>query len=84
MQSDSQTDRVRNLVRTALIRHGASNEAQVVESFLIRDGHFCGRRFEADGLVAVWFAEESQVKFYDREGHIVGAANVDPRQRDAA
>ncbi len=38
---------------------------------LIRDGFFCGRRFVSDGLEAVWFIEENEVKFYDRDGKVV-------------
>lgn len=35
-----------------------------VESILIRDEHYCGRRFSTSTHRAVWFIEEDQVKIY--------------------
>lgn len=41
------------------------------ETILIHDGYYCGRCFECDGLKAIWFVEEDQVKIYDRNGSVV-------------
>ena len=41
-----------------------------VESILIRDGYYCGRRFRLGELEAIWFVDEDQLKVYD-EGSLV-------------
>ncbi|MCG8652422.1 MAG: hypothetical protein MI861_21455 [Pirellulales bacterium] len=41
------------------------------ESILIRDGFYCGRRFDLGAYRAVWFLEEDQLKIYARGGDLV-------------
>jgi hypothetical protein len=31
---------------------------------------YCGRRFQADGLQAIWFIEEDQLKIYAKDGSV--------------
>jgi hypothetical protein len=42
------------------------------EAMLIRDGHFCGRRFRFPLYHAIWFLEEDEVKILTTEGAVVG------------
>ncbi len=44
----------------------------VDETLLIRDGQYCGHRYRATDLTAVWFLEENEIKFYDQAGHVIG------------
>ncbi|MBM4005021.1 MAG: hypothetical protein FJ295_17325 [Planctomycetes bacterium] len=64
-----QVDRVREWVRTHFASMGAG-ELEIDETILIRNGHYCGRRFQAGGLRAIWFLEEDQIKFYGRDGRV--------------
>ena len=64
-------DQIRSLIRQTFTEFGGLQERMPREAMLIRDGFFCGRRFEADGLQAVWFTEENEIKFFDRTGAIV-------------
>ena len=41
------------------------------ESLLIRDGAYCGRRFEAPGGHALWFFEEDQIKVFGADGRVL-------------
>lgn len=41
------------------------------ESILIRDGFYCGRRFQAAQHHAIWFMEEDQLKIHDTDGSVV-------------
>lgn len=41
------------------------------EIILIRNGHYCGRRFTVAGGSAVWFLEENQIKVYDAQGTLL-------------
>ena len=63
--------RVRSVIRETFTEFGASPDEGWSESMLIRDGFFCGRRFKCAGLQAVWFMEEQEVKFFDRDGGVV-------------
>jgi hypothetical protein len=41
------------------------------ETLLIRNGQYCGHRYQNDRLTAVWFLEENQLKVYDEAGHVL-------------
>ena len=40
---------------------GVERSVAVRETILIREGNYCGRRFEAGGAEAVWLAEEDRL-----------------------
>lgn len=62
---------VRSLIHAKFQGFGGPAEVTPDEALLIRNGYYCGRRFHCDGLQAVWFVEESEIKFYDRDGAIL-------------
>ena len=62
------TEAVRRRVAATFNHLGVAQDAELRESILIRDGSYCGRRFEADDAHAVWFLEEDQLKFYRADG----------------
>jgi hypothetical protein len=64
------TDEVRRQVMQTFGTLGVANPAEMRESILIRDGNYCGRRFEADSAAAVWFVEENELKFYRPDGSV--------------
>ena len=47
------------------------------ESILIRNEFYCGRRFHTATHHAVWFIEERQIKFFDKDGHLVKTVEVE-------
>lgn len=47
------------------------------ESILIRDEHYCGRRFSTSTHRAVWFIEEDQVKIYTTDQQLCCVLNAD-------
>ena len=63
------TASVRLTVHSLLTSMG-SDEGEMEETVLIRDGHYCGRRFEMDGNSAVWFIEENQIKCFSQDGSL--------------
>jgi len=73
-------EQIRSLIREALHRHGAAPDGSVHEAMLIRNGFFCGRRFETDGFQAIWFVEENEIKIYGRDGAIAKVLALDPTQ----
>ena len=68
MHDASMTERVRRFVSQALAQLGQADAGEMRESILIRDGYYCGRRFETDAGAAIWFVEENQVKVYRADG----------------
>lgn len=65
------TDSIRSLVSQTLSQLGMTEESEPRETILIRDGNYCGRRFETDHGYAVWFVEEGEIKFYDSDGAVI-------------
>lgn len=78
------TEQVRERVRQLLNEMGASDEPPLGETVLIRDGHYCGRRFEMSGMSAVWFIEENQIKFFDADGALHTVVDAVDDQRHVA
>ena len=61
-----------------------SQEEEMEETVLIRDGHYCGRRFEMDGNSAVWFIEENQIKCFSKDGSLHTVVDAVAADRRAA
>jgi hypothetical protein len=64
-------DEIRRQVTDTFSQMKVPEPDQFRESILIRNGSYCGRRFEADEAYAIWFLEEDEVKFY-RTHHSAG------------
>jgi hypothetical protein len=69
MQHSQLTESVRQLVGQAFAELG-SQSPDWRETILIRDGSYCGRRFEGDAGAAIWFVEEDQIKIYRQDGAV--------------
>ncbi len=67
---------VRDLVRR-ILADITSKIPDLSETFLIRDGHYCGYRFWDATMTAVWFAEEAEIKFYDEGGKTIRVVDLD-------
>lgn len=77
MHDASMTERVRRFVSQALAQLGQADAGEMRESILIRDGYYCGRRFETDAGAAIWFVEENQVKVYRADGSMTQVLDAD-------
>ena len=62
---------VRRLVRRGLAELGADPHQELSERILLREDHYCGRRFCCGALQAVWFIEEDEIKFYGPSGAVM-------------
>jgi len=71
-------DSLRRAVQ-AMVSHRGNVEgsSRILETTLIRNGAFCGRRFSLAGFSLVWFQEERQVKFYSPLGTLEQSCSVD-------
>jgi hypothetical protein len=50
----------------------------IEESIMIRQGVYCGRRFQAATGYAIWFVEENQIKVFEDGGRLVDVLQVAP------
>ena len=71
MDGARQLDRVRSVIQDVFTELGGDVSERPSEAVLIRNGFFCGHRFTSGGLQAVWFVEEREVKFFDRDGSMI-------------
>lgn len=62
------TSAIRQQVIQGFVEFGAAQSDELRETILVRDGNYCGRRFESDAGTAIWFFEEGQVKVYRADG----------------
>ena len=76
MGHHEKVEQIRSFVRETLIRLGAEQVDTVSESMLIREGFFCGWRFAAGGMEAVWFVEEAEIKFLDGHGAVLQVVDL--------
>ena len=88
MPETSPNERVRRLVIQTFEELGASTTQPPHETILVRDGFYCGHRFEQDRLQAIWFVEEGQVKFSGPDGSLLRVVeptnSAEDGQRQAA
>ncbi|MFO1065767.1 MAG: hypothetical protein U0892_18045 [Pirellulales bacterium] len=64
-------EKVRSAITAQLVQFGAADTENLRETILIRQGLYCGRKFECDGFHVVWFVEENQIKFYGAGGALL-------------
>jgi hypothetical protein len=75
------TQSVRQIVVQTLTDLGLSGSDDLEETILVRDGVYCGRRFDAHDGHAIWFVEEEQLKFFRADGSV--ARVIEPIMRQA-
>lgn len=69
--------KIRSAIATELQALGAGDVSDLRETILIRDGLFCGRKFQSSGFSVVWFMEENEIKFFGPTGHLLLATTPD-------
>lgn len=72
------TETVRALVRSTFAELGLDTTQPWRETVLIREGVYCGRRFDLPGGHAIWFVEEQQIKFYRGDGRLACKRHIEP------
>ena len=76
MQHTRQLAAVRDVVLETFAEYTSDN-SELYETVLIRDGFYCGRCFACGEVRAVWFAEDNLVKFYGENGQFLVSQHVD-------
>jgi hypothetical protein len=81
MQHAEALEAVRNAVRSTFVQLGVTDGFQLNEHILLRCDVYCGRRFLAEGLQAIWFVEEDQVKIHAKDGTVAQVLTVEDAVR---
>ena len=76
MQREAVMDRVRAGIQRVLTELGKRESEPLRETILIRDGHYCGRKFVGQAVTVVWFHEEGEVKFYDADRRLLASCSL--------
>jgi len=69
------------MVRTAMMELTQEPAEHLQETILIRDGFYCGRRFQSEHMQAIWFIEEGEIKYYAVDGGVVRVSHVSEESR---
>ncbi len=83
MEHFQQVETVRRFVIQRFAAYGADCNQGCTETILVRDSHYCGRRFSCSGWRAVWFVEEQVIKFFDTAGGFRETLQVAPTSEAA-
>jgi hypothetical protein len=77
MGSASITEQVRHLVNDVfLTEFGVPKGQKIRETMLIRNGNYCGHKFQLGPFQAVWFIEEDELKFSGEKRQTVRTMTV--------
>ncbi|MEO8268663.1 MAG: hypothetical protein ABI557_03020 [Aureliella sp.] len=76
MNATTPVEKIRLVVAQQLSQFGATGTDSVGESILIRNGLFCGRKFQCSGYHVVWFIEEDEIKFFSPCGDLLKSTSA--------
>lgn len=76
MSSYTPVEKIRLVIAEQLDYLGCQAASSMAESILIRNGLFCGRKFQSAGYEVVWFIEEDELKFFSPAGELLRATSA--------
>lgn len=71
MSRATPVEKIRAAIASQLCSFGAPAIESMHETMLIRNGLFCGRKFQCHGHEVVWFMEEDEIKFFSPCGDLL-------------
>ncbi|MHB1036285.1 MAG: hypothetical protein ACYC35_17625 [Pirellulales bacterium] len=77
MSSIPDTQTVRQLVLATLAQLGLSQAMPYGEIILLRDRQYAGRRFDFEGVQAVWSIPKGTVEFFAEDGRLLQTVQVE-------
>lgn len=67
---------MRAAIACQLEQLGVQDSGKLHETLLIRNGLFCGRKFQCEGHLVVWFIEEDEIKYFGPCGDLLKATSA--------
>jgi hypothetical protein len=75
--SATQAELVRKSFRDFVFRNGGDESSSLMlETTLIRDGAYCGRKFSLSGYSIIWFIDEQQIKLFGQSGSLLQSMSL--------
>lgn len=75
--SATQAELVRKSFRDFVLRNGGVElSSLMLETTLIRDGAYCGRKFTLSGYSIIWFIDEQQIKLFGQNGSLLQSMSL--------
>lgn len=71
MSTVTPVEKIRLAIADQLTSLGAQDSTNTREAILIRNGLFCGRKFQCEGYEVVWFIEEDEIKYFSPCGNLL-------------
>lgn len=69
-------ERVRHAICGQLTKLCSQPVTSLHETILIRNGLYCGRKFQVSGYEVIWFVEEDEIKVFGPCGNLLGTNSV--------
>ncbi|MEK6235304.1 MAG: hypothetical protein N2C14_11405 [Planctomycetales bacterium] len=78
-------EETRSLASQTFIELGADPErvADVKDTILIQDGHYRGRSFRVEGMLAMWMIEVDLLQFYAADGELLKTISLKRRASES-
>jgi hypothetical protein len=76
MTLSTPSERMRRAIEGELYAMGVPAPVEFNETLLIRNGMFCGRKYQANGHLIVWFIEEDQLKIFGPSGDLLNSTSA--------
>jgi hypothetical protein len=70
-------ERLRQQFRSLIASQDSASDEPILETILIADGMYFGRKFRAAGFVLTLFAQEEQVKISDPTLHVIYSSSLE-------
>ncbi len=84
MSSIPDTQTVRQLVLATLAQLGLSQAMPYGEIVLLRDRQYAGRRFNYEGVQAVWSIAKGTIEFVGEDGQLLQTVQVEGKAGSSA
>ncbi len=65
---------MRTAIAEQLSALGVQHPCDLHETLLIRNGLYCGRKYQCQGHQVIWFIEEDQLKIFSPNGQLLMTA----------
>ncbi|MGD0517339.1 MAG: hypothetical protein ABSA26_07370 [Thermoguttaceae bacterium] len=80
--SNINIDQIRQIAASAFYSFGTTEP--IIETILLHDRCYVGRKFSTGGYEVIWLAEKNVVEVFDQEGQLKQTIIVDEKMEKAA
>jgi hypothetical protein len=79
---DTQIDQISQIVNTAFAELGVN--PPFIETILLHDRRYVGRKFKAGGFQLIWWVEENVMEVFDQDGQVLHTIDIEHKNKKSA